>query len=88
MAQFMDAALPRKLLKIYNLRTTNAMKIKLTTIVYHHETFHLKKYLGVTHWAWEGVAKKPLKKRPKIGFLAPFLGIFSTITKTVTYAIL
>ena len=29
----MDASSPRKLLKIYNLRTTNAMKMKLGTIV-------------------------------------------------------
>ena len=64
----MDAASPQKHLKIYNLRTTNAMKIKLTTIVYLHETFHLAKDLGITHRAWEGVAKKPLKKKPKTQF--------------------
>ena len=37
----MDAALPRKHMKIYNLTTTNAIKAKLTTIIYIHETFHL-----------------------------------------------
>ena len=68
----MDAPSPQKLLKIYNLRTTNAMKMKLTTIVYLHETFHLTKDLGVAHRAWESVAKKPLRKSQKIGFLAPF----------------
>ena len=70
MAQFMDAASLRKHLKIYNLTTTNAIKIKLVTIVYLHETFHLAKYLGMALGAWEGVAKKPLKKSHKICFLA------------------
>ena len=55
----MDAALPRKLLKIYNLRTTNAIKMKLGTIVYLHETFYLTKDLGVTHKEWQGVVEKP-----------------------------
>ena len=76
MAQFMAAPSPPKLLKIYNLRTTNAMKMKLGTIVYLHEIFHLTKYLGITQGEWQGVAKKPLKKALKIGFLAPFL-VFS-----------
>ena len=88
MAQFMDATSPRKLLKIYNLRTTNAMKMKLWTIVYLHETFHLTKDLGVTFREWQGVAVKPLKKAPKIGFLALFLGILRTIWKTVICVIL
>ena len=48
MAQFMAAPLPRKLLKIYNLRITNAMAMKLGTIVYFHETFRLTKNLGVS----------------------------------------
>ena len=54
--------LVRETLKIYNLRTTNAMKMKLDTIVDRHETFHLTKDLGVTHRAWQDVAEKPLKK--------------------------
>ena len=62
--------------------------MKLITIVYLYETFHLTKDLGVTHRAWEGVAEKLLKKSKKIGFLAPFLRIFRTISKTVTYVIL
>ena len=48
---FMDAALPRKHLKIYNLTTTNATVMKLTTIVCLHKTFNLAKDLGVTHRA-------------------------------------
>ena len=66
----MYASSPRKLLKIHNLTTTNAIKMKLTTIVYIHETFDLAKYLGVTQRAWECVVEKPLKKPPKMGFLA------------------
>ena len=46
MAQFMAAPSPLKHLKIYNLRTTNAMAMKLGTIVYMHETFRLTKNLG------------------------------------------
>ena len=46
MVQFMDAASPQKQLKIYKLTTTNAIKIKRATIVYLHDTFHLKKKLG------------------------------------------
>ena len=88
MAQFMDAPSPRKLLKIYNLRTTNAMKMKLGAIEYLQETFHLTKNLGVTLTGWQGVAKEPLKRAKKIGFFAPFLGIFRTISKTITYVIL
>ena len=44
--------------------------------------------MGVTHREWQGVAEKPLKKAPKIGFLGPFLGIFYNISKPVTYVIL
>ena len=61
--------------------------MKFTTTVYLRETFHSTKDLGVTHRTWEGVVEKPLKKSPKTGFLASFLGIFSFILKTVTYAI-
>ena len=45
---FMDAALPWKHLKIYNLRTTNAILMKLTTIMYHHMTFNLAEDWGIT----------------------------------------
>ena len=41
MGHFMDAAPPRNNLKFYNLGTTNAIKMKLTTIMYLHETFSL-----------------------------------------------
>ena len=66
----MDTASLRKHLKIYNLTTTNAIKMKLATIVYLHETFHLVKFWGMAHGVWEGVAKIPLKKSHKIVFLA------------------
>ena len=65
---FMDAASPQKLLRIYNFRTTYAVKMKLTTIAYLHQTFHLTKDLGVTHREWQGVVKKPVKKAPKNRF--------------------
>ena len=88
MAQLMDAPSHRRLLKIYNLKTTNAMKMKLIAIVYLHKTFHLTKDLGVTHRTWEGVTEKLLKKSQKISFLAPFFQIFRSISETITYVIL
>ena len=88
MIEFMDALLPRKHLKIYNLRTTNATKMKLDTIVHVHNTFHLTKDLSVSYRKWQGVVGKTLKKAQKIGFLGPFLAIFSNITRPLTYAIL
>ena len=75
----------RKHLKIHNLATTNAILMKLTTIMYLHETFHLAKNWGVTHRVQEAVNEKPLKKSQKTSFLAQFLGIFRTISKTVIY---
>ena len=41
MDHFIDAPSPRKHLIFYNLGTTNALKIKLTSIMYLHEIFHL-----------------------------------------------
>ena len=73
----MAAASPRKHLKIYNFRITNAILMKLTTIKYHHETFHLAENQGVTHRAQESVS-----------FLASFLVISRTIYKTVLHMIL
>ena len=48
---FMEAALSRKHLKIYNLTTTNAALMKLTAIMYRHKTFILAEDWGVTHRA-------------------------------------
>ena len=49
------------------------MKIKLGTIIYLHETFHLTKDLGVALSGLGGVARKTSKKCQKMGFLAPFI---------------
>ena len=49
--RFMVAASPRKHLKIYNLTTTNATLMKLTTIMYLHKAFNLAKDWVVTHRA-------------------------------------
>ena len=87
--QFMDAPSPRKPLKIYNLRTTNAMKMKVDTIVYLYVTFHLTRDLGVLQRGLEGVAGKRLKKKnKKIVFLTPNLGISNNKSKPVKYVIL
>ena len=76
--------LVQQMLKIYNLRTANAMNMKLGTIVYLHETFRLTKDLGVALNGSGGVFGKPLKKNPKMGFLGPFLGSFNSLSKTIT----
>ena len=47
MGHFVDAESVRKTLKIFNLPTTNAILMKLTTIKYLHKTFHLEKIKGV-----------------------------------------
>ena len=48
---FMDAALPQKHLKVYNLTTTKATQMKLTTFMYRHKTFNLAEDWGVIHRA-------------------------------------
>ena len=48
-SHFMDAASPRKHLKLYNLTTTNATLMNLTEIMYLHKVFNLAKDWGVTH---------------------------------------
>ena len=50
-SHFMDAVSSRKHGKLYHLTTANAIKMKLTTIAYLHENFHLAKDWGVTHTA-------------------------------------
>ena len=62
----MDAALPRKHLKIYKLTTTNAITMKLITIVYLHKTFHLKIKLERHPKGVRGRARKTSEKKPKI----------------------
>ena len=74
----MDAPSPWNFFKIYNLKTTNAIEMKLTMVVYLHEAFHFTKDLGVTHKVWEGVVEKPLKKPPENRFFGFISRIFST----------
>ena len=76
--------LVQEMLKIYNLRTANAIKMKLTRIVYLHEAFHLKKDLGVALNGSGVVAGKPLKKCQKMGFWAPFFQ-FSKLYQKPSY---
>ena len=42
--------------------------MKLGTIVYLYETYHLTKDLGAIYRAWQGMAKNPPKKAQKAGF--------------------
>ena len=77
--------LVQEILILYNLRTANAIKMKFTRIVYLHETFHLTKDLRANYRVWQGVAQKPPKKAPKLGFWVYFLENFTTISKTAIY---
>ena len=42
MGHFMDAPLPRKHFRFFNLPTRNAIKVKLTVTVHLHKTFHFQ----------------------------------------------
>lgn len=84
-SHFMAAELVRKTLKIYNF--TNAVMIKLTTIMYFNTVFHLAKFLGVSHRVSESVNKIFSKSTHNISFLPQFLAFFQTKRKTVTYLI-
>ena len=57
----MDAELVRKTLNNFNVTTTNAIMMKLTTIMYLHKIFKLAWNLGVTHRVQGGANKKYLK---------------------------
>ena len=70
----------RKHLKIDNLATTNATPMKLTTIIYRHETFYLAKNCGVTHGAW-----KTSEREPENQFFGLISWNFRTVSKTIIY---
>ena len=72
----MDAASPRKHLKIYNLTTANAALMKLTTIMYLHRMFNLAEDWDVTHRASNGANQKLLKMSQKIVFFGSISGVF------------
>ena len=64
----MDAASPRKHLKIYNLTTTNATVMKLTTIMYLHKTFNLAKDWGCNSQGVKRRKPKTSQKEPENRF--------------------
>ena len=61
----MEAKLVRKNLKTFNLKTANAMLIKLITIMYLHYIFNSTKIYGVTHKAQESKNHKTLRMSQK-----------------------
>ena len=44
----------QKFLKIFNLTTKYAILMKVTKIVYYHETFYFARNWAVTHRVWRG----------------------------------
>ena len=61
----MEAELVPKTLKTFNLKTTNAMLIKLITIMYLHDISNSTKIYGVTHRAQESENHKTLRMSQK-----------------------
>ena len=53
------------------------MTMKLGTIMDLHQTFYLTKDLSVAPKGSKGVAQKPLKKNPKVGFFGPYVRILN-----------
>ena len=80
---FMTAESIRKMLKIFNFSTTNAMLMKLTIDIYLNNAFHLVKSWGKNHRVEEGINKtKTHKMSKKINFfhqVRPFLNTFITV---------
>ena len=77
----------RKPFKIYNFTTRNATMMKLITLMYLSETFYSTKNWGVTHRAWEGANRKPLKMCLQTVFLTEFHPFLDSTIKIVTYMI-
>ena len=73
---FMDAASPRKHLKIYNLTATNATLMKLTTIMYHHKTFNLAKDWGCNSQGVKRCKLKSSQNEPENWFFGSISGVF------------
>ena len=82
-AHFMAAASPRNNLKIYNFGTTNGMKMKLTTIMYHHKTFHLQQKLGRHPYVIRGRGQKTSEKKLKKRFFGFFSPVFQDFEQSL-----
>ena len=68
-----NGLLPRNHLNIYSLGTTNAIKMKLSTIIYHHGTFHLVEKLGRNSEGVRQRKRKAFQNEPKNQFLDAIL---------------
>ena len=68
---FMDAESIQKILKIFELTTTYAILMKLTTDIYLNKFFHLAES-WCNSYGVESANKKTLKMSHKISFLAQF----------------
>ena len=79
----MADALPQNNLKTYNFGTTNAIFMKLTTIMYHHKTFHLQQKLGRHPYVIRGRGRKTSEKKLKKWFFGFFSFIFENDIKKI-----
>ena len=57
----MDAETVRKTLEIFNLTTTNAILMKLTTIMYLHESVNRKAIRVKNSFFWLNLIASPVK---------------------------
>ena len=75
----------RQTLKIHNLRTTNAILMKLTKIMYLHETFHLAKNFDITPRVQVGVVQEALTKSQKKSVFGPNFDHFFTLEQKLSH---
>ena len=72
----MDAPSPQKHFQFYNFITTNAIKMKLTTSIDLHNTFHLAKSFGCNSEGVGGRNRKTSKNKPENQFFGLFFRKF------------
>ena len=72
MGHFMDTEPTQNTLKIFDVTTTYAIVMKLTTDIYLNNGVHLVKSWGLSHRVYKVVNKKTLKMSQKINFFDHF----------------
>ena len=68
----MDTEPTQNTLKIFDVTTTYAIVMKLTTDIYLNNVVHLVKSWGLSHRIYKVVNKKTLKMTQKINFFDHF----------------
>ena len=82
MGNFLDDPLPRRHFQFYNFITTNAIKMKLTSIIYLHNTFHLAESCGCNSEGVGGRNRKTSKNKPENQFFGLIFRHFYDLMNT------